>query len=289
MEKTFRFAIKYSNFLLKLHIDLRPLFFRRVKTAIGGRLNLIISGGAPLRAELVSGFNELGIQILNGYGITECAPLVSVNRNKYYKDDSVGVVVPCSKVHIHLPDHEGNGEILVRGDNIMLGYYKNEEETKKAFYDFGWFRTGDLGRLDGKGFLYVTGRIKNTIVLNNGKNVQPEELEDLLLNEIPYIKEVVVLASDDYEGSGEGVDPAASHEKAAVLMALAVLDKETIDENGIENPEEKLKADIQNINRRLPSFKQIAKVESQYEEFEKTTSKKIKRYKVREGTKNGSR
>lgn len=261
--------IAISNALLKVHIDFRALFFHSIRKAFGGKLKLIICGGAPLRAELVYGFNELGIQVLNGYGITECSPLVSVNRNRYYCEDSVGVVIPCCEVRIDSPDENKEGEILVRGDNVMMGYYKNAEETKKAF-DGEWFRTGDIGMIGSDGFLRITGRIKNTIILSNGKNIQPEELEDHLINKLPYIKEVIVFGLEDETG------------KKTSVCARVVLDNEYAEEKNIDNLEAVLSADIHEINRNLPTYKQINKVMTQYEEFEKTTSKKIKRYKFTE-------
>lgn len=268
VDRMLKLMIKLSNALRKLRIDLRSLFFRRVRAAFGGRLTLIVSGGAPLRAELVTGFDELGIKVLNGYGITECSPLVSVNRNRYYKEDSVGVVVPCCEVRINEPDENGEGEILVKGENVMLGYYKNEAETVNAFLN-GWFKTGDIGRIDDEGFLHVTGRIKNTIVLSTGKNVQPEELEEYLMGKMPYIREVVVYSEEKEEG-----------EETAISAAF-VFDKEYIEENGIKNPEALIKADFHKANRLLPTYKQISRFTCQYEEFEKTTTKKIKRFKVR--------
>lgn len=269
-QKVLKMFVRLSNALLKFHIDFRPIFFRLVRLAFGGRLKLIISGGAPLRGELVRGFNELGIKVLNGYGITECSPIVAANRNRYFNEDSVGVVLPCCKVKIDEPDENGEGEILVKGDNVMLGYYKNEEETNKVFTN-GWFKTGDLGRLDEKGFLYVTGRLKNTIILSNGKNVQPEELEEYLLGALPYIKEVVVFADE----KGGGMEMA--------IASIFVFNKDYLEENGITDPEALLARDFMDVNRNLPAYKQISKYSCRYEEFEKTTTKKIKRFKLQEG------
>ena len=218
-----RKLIHISNLFIKVGIDLRSVFFRSIRQAFGGNLKLIICGGAPLRVELVTGFNELGIQVLNGYGITECSPLVSANRNKYYKADSVGITIPCCEVCIENPNESGDGEILVRGDNVMLGYYKNEEDTKSTFIG-EWFKTGDIGRVDADGFVYITGRLKNTIILSNGKNVQPEELEDLLTSKIPYIKEVIVFPFVQ----GEGKEP--------VIGAAFVLEEEYMQNNDMESP-----------------------------------------------------
>jgi long-chain acyl-CoA synthetase len=256
-----------SNLLLKLHIDVRRLLFKKVRDAFGGNLRLIICGAAPLRKELVTGFNEFGIQILNGYGTTECAPVVTVNRNRFYKPDSVGITIPCCKIRIDNPDENGDGEILVNGENVMLGYYKDEEGTANAFTD-GWFRTGDIGRIDDEGFVYITGRLKNIIILSNGKNVQPEELEDLLTTKLPYIKEVLVYAS----APAKGMDP--------VITAAVFFDKDYVQNNGIQDPGSLLSADVAEINRRLPTYKQIGQVQVRPEEFQKTTTRKIKRHSV---------
>jgi long-chain acyl-CoA synthetase len=258
--------IAVSNRLLRLRIDLRWLFFKSIRKAFGGKLSLIVCGGAPLRADLVARYRELGIQVLNGYGITECSPFVSVNRNRYHSDTSVGVVIPGCSVMIDSPDENGEGEILVRGDNVMLGYYNDESATAKAFTD-GWFKTGDLGRLCGDGFLQITGRRKNTIILSNGKNVQPEEIEEYLLTWIPYIKDVVVFAAYR-SGAGE------------CIAAIVVPEREYIEKYGIIGLEKMLGADIASANHRLPSFKQIGNVRIQMVDFEKTSTKKIKRYKI---------
>ena len=172
-----RAMIKVSNFLRKLGIDLRSKLFKSVLDAFGGKLELIICGGAYLDQEIIDTFDSLGITVLNGYGITECSPLISCNRNKYRKKGSVGVPILGSEVKIKDPDENGEGEICVKGPHVMLGYYRNPEATKEVFDDDGFFKTGDYGRLDDDGWLYITGRLKNLIVLSNGKNVYPEEIE----------------------------------------------------------------------------------------------------------------
>jgi len=171
-----RKMISISNVLMKIGVDARRLLLKSVLCAFGGNLKLIISGGAPLDAKYARGFREFGINVLNGYGITECSPIVTVNRNKYYRDGSAGQVLRCCEVKIAEPDENGHGEIYVKGDIVMLGYYNNEQATKDAF-DGEWFKTGDIGYMDGDGFLYISGRKKNVIVLSNGKNIYPEELE----------------------------------------------------------------------------------------------------------------
>lgn len=245
--------IKISNALLKIGIDIRRKFFKSVLTAFGGNLELIVSGGAPIDDKYVQGLRNFGITTLNGYGITECSPVVSVNRNDYYRDGSVGQVLPICEVKILAADASGHGEICVKGDNVMLGYYKNEQATKEAFEE-GWFKTGDIGYLDKDGFLFISGRKKNLIVLSNGKNVYPEELEFTLLNNITYIKEAVVYA------------------KSNVIVAEVFLDTE-------KSPDGKstIDSDVIKLNQTLPPYMSIGETVIRDTEFPKTTTKKIKR------------
>lgn len=259
-------CIRVTNALLRFHIDLRPLFYKKIRDAFGGRLKLIVCGGAPLRPELVTRFREFGIQILNGYGITECAPLVAANRNRYYDDGAVGVVIPACRVRIDAPNEDGEGEILVAGDNVMLGYYKDAEATRNAF-DGEWFRTGDVGSLGPEGFLRITGRKKNTIILSNGKNVQPEEIEEYLGGGIPYIKDVVVYAANAEDGE-------------ECISAIVVPDMDYAGSCGPSEFEKILREEIRKLNRALPTFKQVKSIRIQTDDFEKTSTKKIKRFKV---------
>ena len=182
--------IAVSNVLRKVGIDLRSKLFKSVHNAFGGNLKEIVCGGAPLRPEIGKFFDSIGIDLYNGYGITECSPLVSVNRPKFNDPRTVGVILPCCEVKIVNPDEDGNGEVHVKGKIVMLGYYKNEELTKEVLND-GWFNTGDYGNVNEKGQLSITGRKKNLIVLNNGKNVFPEEIESYI-SRIQYVQEVVV-------------------------------------------------------------------------------------------------
>lgn len=263
---TVEHLIAFSNRLLRLGIDLRGVLFKPIRNAFGGRLRLISCGGAPLRADLVERFREFGIEILNGYGITECAPLVSASRDSNHNNQSVGIVIPCCQVKIDSPDANGEGEILVRGDNVMLGYYKDEAETVLAFDD-GWFKTGDLGSLDKDGYLYITGRKKNTIILSNGKNVQPEEIEECLKTRIPYIKDVIVFAAGK---AGE----------CERISAIVVPDMEYFRNHGISDIGGLLETDVRSVNRVLPSFKQVSRVHIREKDFEMTSTKKIKRFTI---------
>ena len=245
--------INISNVLLRLGIDFRAKLFKQVLATFGGELDVLVTGGAPIDSSYIKGFREFGVKVLNGYGISECSPVVSVNRNNYYRDGSVGLVLPSLEVNILEPDDTGCGEICVKGDIVMLGYYKNEQATKEAFDD-GWFKTGDVGFLDQDGFLYISGRKKNLIILSNGKNVYPEELEFALLNHITYIKEALVYAED------------------STIVAEIFMDTEN--KSGCVTC---LNNDIVELNRTLPLYKNIGKTIIRNTEFSKTTTKKIKR------------
>ncbi len=263
-----RKGIKISRILMKLGIDKRRTLFKSVHDAFGGNLREIVCGGAPIRPEIGQFFNDIGITLLNGYGITECSPLVSVNPLMFNDPNTVGIPLKCIEVKIDEPDEEGNGEIMVKGDTVMMGYYKNPEQTAEVLSDDGWFRTGDYGTLTKYGQLVITGRKKNLIVLKNGKNIYPEEIENYIAG-IPYVTEVVVYSITDEEG----------HEVA--LCAEAFLNKELVDAMGDVDIKEKLTADIKAACATLPTYKQISKVVLRDTEFEKTTTKKIKRQTIK--------
>lgn len=259
-----RLGVKISNLLRKIGIDVRRKFFRPILDSFGGNLNQIVCGGAPLRQEVIKSLGDFGIDILNGYGITECAPLVATNSILWAKEGSVGRIMPGCEVRISNENEEGNGEIQVKGDNVMLGYYKDLENTQLSFTEDGWFRTGDLGHLDKDNFLYISGRVKNLIILSNGKNVHPEEIEDIIAEKLDYVKEVVVYASS-IEGSEECIN------------ACVYIDEEFAAGNPHIDLQNKLDQDIKLLNRNLPTYKRIANVLINKSEFEKTTTKKIKR------------
>lgn len=262
-DKALKKMIPLSNALRKTGIDLRKKFFKSIHEAFGGNLNQIVCGGAPIRPEIGKFFNDIGITLLNGYGITECSPLVSVNRANFNDSSTVGVILPCCEVKIENKTADGDGEIYVKGDIVMKGYYKEPEKTAKVLKD-GWFNTEDYGRINEKGQLIINGRKKNLIVLDNGKNIYPEEIENYIMG-IPYVKEVLVKASKN----------AAGQETA--LIAEVFLDKEKIEEMHIENIKETLKKDVQDSVRELPVYKHISDVKIRKNEFEKTTTSKIKR------------
>ncbi len=268
IEKKVRTAMKVSDALLRTGVDMRDKLFSDITEVFGGRLKSVIVGGAPLDPEIVKDFYSFGITVLQGYGITECSPLVSVNVPGKVEFASVGQpVTDCEAKIEHLEGcAEGEGEILVKGENVMIGYYENPEATAEVFTDDGWFRTGDIGRIDNKGYITITGRKKNVIIASNGKNVFPEELEERL-SKIPLIKESVVLSRVD-KTTGD-----------IVITALIYPDPEIVGEN-FNHAEvcDEIKAGITKINKSLPSYKHINKFEVRNEEFEKTPSKKIKRF-----------
>ena len=250
MEETMQKGLRLSRFLMRHGIDMRRRIFRRIIDNLGGNLEMIVCGGAYLDEKYERGMYDFGIRIINGYGITECSPAVTCNRLDNFRFGSVGLPLPCCEIMIHDPDAEGVGEIYVRGDNVMLGYYDDPEATAEAF-DGEWFKTGDFGYMDADGFLYYRGRKKNLIVLSNGKNVSPEELEDKL-SAIPYVKEVLV------------------YEEGRRIAAEFFLDTENTPDAA-----ERLRSDVDAVNRRMPSFKQIGRIKTRDTEFPKTTSLKI--------------
>jgi len=270
-EGTINKAVKLTRGLRKVKLDIRRPVFSEVISALGGRIKNIICGGAALDEELVRRFEEFGINLYQGYGITECSPLVAVNPYTKIKHASIGLPVKCCDVKI-LKDVAGcevyaetreHGEIIVKGDNVMLGYYKNPEATKDVFTEDGYFRTGDIGYLDEDGYLYITGRKKNLIILSNGKNVYPEEIEEYLLR-LDIIKECAVVARNNELG-----EPVITSIIVPVDEVLALSDDEI---------QSKLKEAVLSVNDKLPSFKQIRNIEIRKTDFEKTSSQKIKRY-----------
>lgn len=249
-----RKGIKFSNFLLKFGIDVRRKLFKQVIDGVGGELDYIVVGGAYLDPKYEKGMEDLGISILGAYGTSECSPGVAMSTLDDHKLGSSGKPMLCCEVKIKEPDEDGVGEICVRGDNVFMGYYEDEEATASVF-DGDWFMTGDYGYLDNEGYLYFVGRKKNLIVLSNGKNVAPEEIEDTLVSKIHYIKEVVVYEDD-----------------TDLIGAEFYL-------NTDEYPDakERIEADVKEVNKTLPVYKRIRVVKTRDTEFPKTTTLKIKR------------
>ena len=262
-DKVLKVIIPISNALRKIGIDLRGVFFKSIHEAFGGNLREIVCGGAPIRPEIGKFFNDIGIVLLNGYGITECSPLVSVNRLQLNDSSTVGVVLPCCEVKFDNVNDEGDGEILVKGDIVMKGYYKEPEKTARVLKD-GWFNTEDYGRMNDKKQLIINGRKKNLIVLNNGKNVYPEEIENYILS-IPYIQDTIVKSKKNEKG------------QEVALIAEVYLNPESTEEMKDIDISKKLKEDIQEATKNLPIYKKISDIEIRKEEFAKTTTNKIKR------------
>ena len=268
-EKTLKKVIALNRKTKKIGIDLGHVFFRKITDVFGGRMRMIICGGAAINPEILQGINDFGITALQGYGLTECAPICALNPDKFFKNDSLGYIPPGFEAKIIDVDPEtGIGEICVKGGNVMLGYYKMPEESAKVLVD-DWLHTGDLGYLDKDNYIYLTGRIKNVIITKNGKNVYPEEIE-YYLTKIPYIKESMVMGKES-TGSDE-----------ILIFASIFPDMEEVIEILGDNPSVKAQefliwTEIDKINKELPYFKRIKKISVRSEEFEKTTGKKIKR------------
>ncbi len=257
-------AIASSNAMRKIGIDKRASLFKNVHEALGGNLKKIICGGAPLRPELGEFFESIGITLLNGYGITECSPLISVNQDATNDCTTVGFPLRCIDVKIDQPAEDGIGEVCAKGDIVMLGYYKQPALTKEVIDEDGYFHTGDYGMINDLGQILITGRKKNLIVLDNGKNIFPEEIEGYLAA-IPYVQEVIVFGIKNENGV------------EFALGAELFLSEEKLAEMEITQPEVTLKRDIAKACKPLPSYKHIVQFFVRPTEFEKTTTNKIKR------------
>lgn len=260
----FSALLKFSNGLRKIGIDRRKELFGKVLDSFGGNLNMIVCGGAPIRAEMGAFFESIGISIFNGYGITECSPLVSCNLRSLNDCTTVGMPLECCEIRLDDESEEGDGEICVRGDIVMKGYYKRPDLTAEVLEPDGWFHTGDYGKITKKGQLVITGRKKNLIVLTNGKNIFPEEIE-AYIQRIPYVSEVVVFGIRDHHGQEES------------LGAEVFLNAEKVAEMKITDPATALKKDIGRACQSLPSYKRISRIFIRPVEFEKTTTNKIRR------------
>ena len=255
--------------------DVLPFFIKKivknkVKNTLGGRLRVFIVGAAAANPEILSDFRKLNLNTLQGYGLTECSPLVAGNTDFFQKDDAAGLPIPNVEYKIDSPNDEGIGEILVKGPNVMLGYYNNPEATEKVMTD-GWFHTGDLGKIDENGYLYITGRCKSVIVTKNGKNIYPEEVE-YYLNDNPLISEALVqgIQEDDDDETYVKAQIYPNLEAISEYLKGSVPTKEEI---------KKIISDVvSNVNSKLPNYKHIKGFIIRDKEFEKTTTQKVKRY-----------
>ena len=267
-EDTFSFAQKTARLLRHARIDMRRRLFASVLSVFGGNLHTVVVGGAPISREILDFFDSIGICVLNGYGITECSPVVSFNHSRRNILGSVGFPAADNEVIIASPNENGEGEIRVKGVNVMLGYFKNPAATEAAFDEQGYFRTGDFGRFGPDRALYITGRLKNLIILSNGKNVYPEEIESEL-SALPGVSECVV-----YEGkSARGMMHNA-------IVAEIYPDADYLEKNGIGDPEAHFDRLIEDYNRGAVAYKKIGLLRVRNEEFPKNTLRKILRFRI---------
>ena len=261
-------GIKISNALLKVGIDIRKKIFKEIHDNLGGNVRLFVSGGAALDPEAAKGFNDLGLKMCQGYGLTESSPVIAAEDDKYRRIGSIGKAFPSLDVKIDNPNEEGIGELLAKGPSIMLGYYDNEEATKETIDSEGWLHTGDLARIDKDGYIFISGRKKFVIVLKNGKNIYPEELETLV-NKIEGIKESFVYGKPEEDGDYK-------------ICAKLVYDKDIVKEIYKTEDEKELKEiiwqEIKKINKTMPAYKYIREISLTQKELIKTTTQKVKRF-----------
>jgi len=269
-EKTVAFGIKLSQFLLKFGIDIRRKLFKEILDQLGGDLRFVISGAAAIDPEALEGFKHFGIEAVQGYGMTETSPVLTAENLYEYRTGSIGHSMPGVEVAIENPDENGVGEIVARGPNVMAGYYENEEETSKTLID-GWLHTGDLGYADKDGYIFICGRKKNVIILKNGKNVYPEEIEVLFAN-LDYVEECMVYGYQRKED-----DPLDLAVGVKIVYKADVL-KENFGAETIEQIKAVVDADIDKINATMPTYKQITKTILTDEPMVKTTTGKVKRF-----------
>ncbi len=262
-------GIKMSNALMKVGIDIRPKLFSQIAEKFGGKFPTFSCGGAPSRIEYVKCLCDIGFNIYNGYGLTESSPTVTLNLDVRGNPECAGKAFPKAKFKIHEPDKDGVGEIWIKGENVTQGYYKDEEATRASFED-GWFKTGDYGRVDDKGLLYIVGRKKNLIILDNGKNVFPEEVEAFCMEHIDYIHEVVVF---------EGEKPINGRPQKIIVGAFQV-DPADFPEMSEEELKQKVSDDVTAVNKLLPGYKRINDVFVSTTEFEINSTRKVIRKKV---------
>ena len=261
-------GVKISNFLRKFGIDLRQKLFKEVHEAVGTKLRLFVAGGAALDPEYEKGFQDLGFTIYQGYGLTETSPVVAAEDDKYQRLGSIGKAFPSMEVKIDNPNKEGIGELMAKGPTVMLGYYQNEEATKETIEPDGWLHTGDLAKIDKDGYIFITGRKKFVIVLKNGKNIYPEELE-ALINKIEGVKESFVYGRPEDDGDYK-------------ICAKIVYDAEIIKELYNKQNEDEIKEiiwnEVKKINKQMPAYKYIRDIIVTEKELIKTTTQKIKRH-----------
>ena len=261
-------GIKISNFLLKFGIDIRQKIFKEIHESLGSKARLFVAGGAALDPEAEKGFNELGFTMYQGYGLTESSPVIAAEDDKNRKLGSIGKAFPSIDVKIADANEEGVGELLAKGPTIMLGYYNEEEKTKETIDEEGWLHTGDLAKIDEEGYIFISGRKKFVIVLKNGKNIYPEELE-ALVNKIEGVKESFVYGRPEDDGDYK-------------ICCKIVYDKEIMEKLYETDDEEKIKEkiwqEIKKVNKKMPAYKYIRDISITQKDLIKTTTQKIKRF-----------
>lgn len=273
--KTLKKSLPQKHFTDEKHIIdslpfyLKPIVKYKIKKSLGGNLKTFIVGAAAINPLIVESFFKFGFKTLQGYGLTECSPLVAGNNDFFYKADSAGMPIPNVEYKINNPDDEGTGEIIVKGPNVMLGYYKNDEDTNKVLKN-GYFYTGDIGKIDKDGFLYITGRCKSVIVTKNGKNIYPEEIE-YYLNDSPFVNDSIVI----------GINFEKNAETYVYAKIIPNMDEICQELNNFEPSEDEIKNVIDkvvsNVNSRFPNYKHIKNFMI-VNELERTTTQKVKRY-----------
>lgn len=267
-EKAVNLGIKISNFLLKFHIDIRRKIFKSIIDGLGGKMRFIISGGAPLDKEVAKRFSEFGMHVVQGYGLTETSPVIAAEGDDFVKPGSIGRPMKHVNLEIVNKDENGIGEIRVKGPNVMLGYYEDEERTKEVLKD-GWFYTGDLAYIDKDGFIFITGRKKDMIVLKNGKKVFPEELE-ILINKIEEIEECFVYGMPEKEDKNDfKISVKVVYNEAVVKEKYGDITEEELHKT--------IWAKIKEVNKTLPQYKYIKNMILTKEPLIKTTTNKVKR------------
>ena len=264
--KLIKFARKLSRFLLKFGIDIRRKLFKQILEELGGSIRFVVSGAAALDKEVASALNDFGILTVQGYGLTETSPVASAENEYTLRSGSIGLPIPGVEIKIHNPNEDGIGELAIKGKNVMLGYYEMEEETNKVLRD-GWFYTGDLGYKDKDGYIFITGRQKNVIVLKNGKNIYPEEIETLIVK-LPYVSEVMAFGKEKDDD--------------LLLSVKIVYNEDYVKQNYPNMTEEEFRKtvweEIKQINKTLPKYKYIKNLILTNEPMVKTTTAKIKRF-----------
>lgn len=266
--ETVKKGIKISQFLLKFGIDIRKKIFKEIHDSLGGKVRLFVAGGAALDPEAEKGFNELGFTMYQGYGLTESSPVIAAEDDKFRKLGSIGKAFPSLEVKVVDENEEGVGELVAKGPSIMMGYYQNEEATRETIDKDGWLHTGDLAKIDKDGYIFISGRKKIVIVLKNGKNIYPEELENLV-NKIEGVKESFVYGKPEDDGDYK-------------ICAKIVYDEELVKDIYGTEDEEKIKEliwqEVKKVNKTMPAYKYVREINITKEDLIKTTTQKIKRF-----------